>query len=61
MSEKFGNHLAMAFQLLDDTLDFSGDSQKDTLLDLKNGQVNSVIYEWLILHPEIFKSSDFYA
>ena len=56
MSEKFGCHLGMAFQLLDDTLDFSGDSQKDTLLDLKNGQVNSVIYEWLILHPEIFKS-----
>lgn len=54
MARKFGHHMGLAFQLLDDTLDFSGDSQKDNLLDLKNGQVNSVIYEWLELHPNVF-------
>ncbi len=52
---EFGEYLGLAFQFLDDTLDFSSDSQKDTLLDLKNGQVNSVIYEWLESHPEVFK------
>ena len=56
MARSFGAHLGLAFQLLDDTLDFSGDSQKDTLLDLKNGQVNSVIYEWLVLNPEVFNA-----
>ncbi len=56
LARSFGNHLGLAFQLLDDTLDFSGDSQKDTLLDLKNGQVNSVIFEWLELHPDVFKA-----
>ena len=51
-ARSFGAHLGLAFQYLDDTLDFGGDSQKDTLLDLQNGQVNSVVYDWLILHPE---------
>ncbi len=55
LARSFGHHMGLAFQLLDDTLDFSGDSQKDNLLDLKNGQVNSVIYEWLELHPDILK------
>jgi geranylgeranyl pyrophosphate synthase len=49
----FGYHLGLAFQLLDDTLDFSADSQKDALLDLKNGQINSVLYQWLKLNPSI--------
>lgn len=52
----FGENLGIAFQLLDDTLDFSGDSRKDALLDLKNGQVNAVLYEWLELNPEVKKS-----
>jgi len=51
-SREFGHHLGLAFQYLDDTLDFSGESKKDTLLDLKNGQVNSVVFEWLVLNPE---------
>ncbi len=55
LTKAFGFHLGLTFQLLDDTLDFSGESQKDNLLDLKNGQVNSVIYEWLEMHPEILK------
>lgn len=60
-ARQFGYHLGIAFQLIDDTLDFSGESQKDGLLDLKNGQVNSVLYEWLELHPEVlsqFKSGE---
>jgi len=52
-AKKFGENLGLAFQLLDDTLDFSSSSLKDRLLDLENGQVNMVIYEWLELHPKI--------
>lgn len=50
---QFGYHLGIAFQMIDDTLDFSGDGQKDGLLDLKNGQINTVLFEWLELHPEV--------
>lgn len=49
----FGKNLGLAFQLMDDTLDLSDQSQKDVLLDLKNGVVNSVIYEWLLFNPTI--------
>lgn len=55
-ARQFGYHLGIAFQLIDDTLDFSGDSKKDSLLDLKNGQINSVLYEWLDLHPDVFSA-----
>jgi geranylgeranyl pyrophosphate synthase len=54
LCRKFGNHLGLAFQLIDDTLDYSGDSQKDQELDLKNGIVNAVIFELLNQHPELF-------
>lgn len=50
---QFGINLGLAFQLIDDALDFSGSSQKDQELDLKNGLVNSVIYEWLLINPTI--------
>lgn len=43
----FGLHLGLAFQLIDDTLDYSGDSLKDQELDLKNGIVNAVVFELL--------------
>ena len=46
--------LGLAFQLIDDTLDYSVDSQKDQELDLKNGIVNAVVYEMLDAHPEKF-------
>ena len=49
----FGENLGIAFQLMDDTLDFSGHSQKDHLLDLKNGMINSVVFQWLELNPQI--------
>ncbi len=43
----FGENLGIAFQLVDDTLDFSSFSKKDNLLDLKNGTINSVIFDLL--------------
>ena len=46
-SREFGRRLGLAFQLIDDTLDYSGDSLKDQELDLKNGIVNAVVYEML--------------
>lgn len=49
---QIGFNIGVAFQLIDDTLDFSGDSQKDHQLDLQNGIVNAVVYEWLLLNPE---------
>lgn len=51
MSE-FGRSLGIAFQLVDDVLDFSGESLKDKYLDIENDTVNSVIFEWLKLNPE---------
>lgn len=52
-ARNFGRHLGLAFQMMDDTLDFSGQSKKDHLLDLKNGIVNSVVYEWLSMRDDI--------
>lgn len=44
-SRKFGINLGIAFQLVDDTLDYSDSSLKDSALDLSNGILNSVVYE----------------
>jgi len=52
-AREFGAHLGHAFQLMDDTLDFNFDGKKDPLLDLQNGQINSVLFEWLEMHPPI--------
>jgi geranylgeranyl pyrophosphate synthase len=54
LCREFGLNLGLAFQLIDDTLDYSGDSQKDQELDLKNGIVNAVVFELLANHPELF-------
>lgn len=54
LAREFGNCLGLAFQLIDDTLDYSGDSQKDQELDLKNGIVNAVIFELLDKNPAHF-------
>ncbi|TNF28192.1 MAG: polyprenyl synthetase family protein [Deltaproteobacteria bacterium] len=53
-ARSFGSHLGLAFQMMDDTLDFSGQSKKDQLLDLKNGVVNSVVYKWFTMRPDVF-------
>ena len=55
-AKELGSNLGLAFQLMDDTLDFSGASQKDYQLDLKNGMLNSVVYEWLELNPDKMKA-----
>lgn len=54
LCREFGRRLGLAFQMIDDTLDYSSDSQKDQELDLKNGIVNSVVFEMLDAHPENF-------
>ncbi len=54
-AKSLGHHIGIAFQLMDDTLDFSEDSQKDQLLDIKNNIVNSVVLEWLEMNPSVFK------
>ncbi len=54
LARKFGKHLGLAFQQIDDTLDFSADGLKDQHLDLKNGIVNSVIFNWFEKHPAHF-------
>ena len=54
LCREFGRCLGLAFQLIDDTLDYSGDSQKDQELDLQNGIVNAVVYELLDYHSEHF-------
>lgn len=47
LSRQFGINLGLAFQLIDDTLDYSLGSDKDHELDLKNGTVNAVVFELL--------------
>jgi len=54
-SKQMGIDLGIAFQLMDDTLDFSSESQKDANLDLDNELVNSVIFQWLSMHPVEFE------
>jgi geranylgeranyl pyrophosphate synthase len=54
LCREFGRRLGLAFQLIDDTLDYSNDSQKDQELDLKNGIVNAVVYEMLHDNQENF-------
>lgn len=49
----FGKCLGLAFQLIDDTLDFSENSQKDRDLDLQNGIVNAVVFESLDKNPDL--------
>jgi geranylgeranyl pyrophosphate synthase len=55
LTREFGIELGMSFQMMDDVIDFSGQSKKDYLLDLENGVINSVLFEWLELNPEIKK------
>lgn len=52
---EFGARLGLAFQLIDDTLDYSGNSLKDQELDLKNGIVNAVVFELLSTRDDLMK------
>lgn len=53
LSRQLGISLGLAFQLIDDTLDYSGDSLKDQELDLKNGIVNAVVFELLSTRADL--------
>jgi geranylgeranyl pyrophosphate synthase len=55
ISRNFGINLGLAFQLIDDTLDYSGNSLKDQELDLKNGIVNAVVFELLSARSDLMK------
>jgi geranylgeranyl pyrophosphate synthase len=46
-------YLGLAFQLIDDTLDYSTESLKDQELDLQNGIVNAVVFEALSENSEL--------
>lgn len=50
---RLGRDFGLAFQWMDDVLDFSSHSEKEIHLDLKNGMLNAVAYEHLELHPEL--------
>ncbi|MBC7398189.1 MAG: polyprenyl synthetase family protein [Bdellovibrionales bacterium] len=59
MARAFGRHLGIAFQSVDDCLDFSRESGKDFVKDLKEGQLNQVSRLLLDAHPEWERSFDF--
>jgi len=52
-AREFGKHLGLAFQYIDDVLDFLKTSNKDYLLDVQNNQLNSVSFHWLKQRPEL--------
>jgi geranylgeranyl pyrophosphate synthase len=54
-SRDFGIHLGLAFQFIDDVLDFSENSKKDFNLDMKNGLINSVLYAWFSYNPDLWE------
>ncbi|MFT6069079.1 MAG: octaprenyl-diphosphate synthase [Bacteriovoracaceae bacterium] len=56
LARDFGVHLGLGFQLMDDTLDFGGASQKDANLDLENGVISAVYFEWLQNNPSKFEA-----
>jgi len=53
VAKSFGESLGLAFQMIDDTLDYNEESMKDQLLDLQNGIVNTVIFHHLTSHQEL--------
>ena len=50
---RLGRDFGLAFQWMDDIMDFSPHSAKELQLDVKNGMVNRVVYEHLAAHPEL--------
>ncbi len=47
LARNIGSNLGICFQLYDDLLDFSTDSQKDQFLDVENGQLTYLSYLYL--------------
>lgn len=51
--QMFGMSLGIAFQMVDDVIDFELDNEKDYAKDLKEGLSNFVTFELLKLYPEL--------
>lgn len=49
----FGRKLGLAFQFIDDTIDYSHTALKDFGQDLKNGVMSIVTYELMSAHPTL--------
>lgn len=52
MTTDFGENLGIAFQMIDDVIDFTEEGEKDFAKDLKEGIVNYVICDLLKRKPE---------
>jgi len=50
---RFGRSIGLAFQFVDDVLDFESTSEKPVAQDLREGLVNFVTFEMLRAHPEL--------
>src|SRR5262249_28216644 len=51
--KQFGLNLGIAFQMVDDVIDFETENEKDYAKDLKEGLVNFVVFELVKLYPEL--------
>ena len=56
LANSFGEKFGLAFQYIDDCLDYEDGSDKDKLLDLKNNQITKVTFEYLKKDPKLFSS-----
>ena len=55
VARSFGETFGLCFQMIDDVIDFSQESQKDLMIDLENNQVNFVSYHWLTCHQKEYE------
>ena len=56
LSHEFGINIGIAFQLIDDNLDYSEESGKDYAKDLKEGLINFTTLNLIKIHPELYYS-----
>ena len=52
--QEFGKKLGVAFQMIDDNLDFSHSTGKPFAGDLKEGLINFTVLEMLNIYPELY-------
>ena len=55
LAASFGEKFGLAFQYIDDCLDYSENSEKDKNLDIQNNQLTKVTYEYFKKYPDILK------
>lgn len=56
LSHEFGINIGIAFQLIDDNLDYSEESGKDYAKDLKEGLINFTTLNLIKIYPELYYS-----